>query len=206
MNSRTLRLALLALCVGLASAVAAETYILMPKANSARDLAVQKQAVRAQIAQIKEPVDIDPMVAEILARPLFTSTRMPAAMPGADEEIVEEKHPPELQARLAGITLSPDAREALFQREGEKAIPVKVGGEIDGWRVSSIQLDRVVLISEFGKQVIKPTDAVPIGSGEEEEDVPPPRVAQANAPAVPGHVDPVAKSATPPHRRPPGPK
>jgi hypothetical protein len=203
MTPRNLRLALLALCVGLASAVAAEAYVLMPKASVSPSLAAQRIAVRAQI---EVPADIDPMVAEILARPLFTSTRMPAALPAADEEIVEEKQPPQLQARLAGITLGPDAREALFQREGEQAFPVKIGGEIDGWKVSVIQLDQVVLTSEFGRQVIKPTDASSFGSGEEEEeeDVPPPSVVRANVPPVPGYADAPGKAAVPPHRRPPG--
>jgi hypothetical protein len=204
MTSRNLRLALLALCVGLASAVAAEAYVLMPTASTPSGLVAQKKAVRAQI---EEPADIDPMVAEILARPLFTSTRMPPAIPAADEETVEEQQPPRLQARLAGITLGPDAREALFQRDGEQAIPVRIGGEIDGWKVAAIQLDRVVLTSEFGKQVVKPTDALPLGSGEEEEeDVPPPNLVQANTPPVPGYADLPGKPAVASPRRPPGPK
>src|SRR5689334_21978330 len=150
----TLRLALFALCIGLASAVAAEAYVLIPAANEPAEASAPK-AVRPQI---NVPADIDPMVAEILARPVFTSTRMPAEMPAAaEEELVEPKQPPQLQARLAGISLGPDAREALFQRDsGEMAetIPVKVGGEIDGWKVSAIQLDGVVLTSEFGRQVV----------------------------------------------------
>jgi hypothetical protein len=161
-------------------------------------LVAPKNAARAEIAVLGA---IDPMVAEILARPLFTSSRMPAAMPAAEEEIIEEKQPPELQARLAGITLGPDTREALFQREGEQVIPIKIGGEIDGWKVAAIQLDHVVLTSEFGKRIIKPTDAVPVGSSEGEEDVPLPSVAQANTPPVPGYEDLPGNAPVPPNRR-----
>src|SRR5262249_19184722 len=116
----------------------------------------------------------------ILARPLFTLTRTPPAPAPVASEVVEEKQPPKLQARLAGVTLGPDAREALFQHEGEKPIAVKVGGEIDGWKVSAIQFDQVVLSSEFGNQIVKPQNAPP---GSEDEDVPPPAIRKAVAQA-----------------------
>jgi hypothetical protein len=70
-----------------------------------------------------------------------------------------EDVPPQLHGRLAGVMIRPGVREALFARSGQKAIAVKVGGSIDGWKIAAIEPDRVVLSSAFGMQTIKPTNA-----------------------------------------------
>jgi len=194
MTHRTFRLALFTVCVGLASVVAAEGYVLIPSYSEPSGAAAQRKA--SEIAIIL-PSNIDAMVAEILARPLFSSSRMaaPVAMP-EEEVVVEKKEPPKLLARLTGVTLGPDAREALFQRDGDQAVPLKVGGEIDGWKVSSIQFDQVVLSSEFGTQVVKLTSAPPDPN---DEDVPvvPKRAVPAQAGNAKG-ANPIAIGAAKP--------
>jgi hypothetical protein len=56
----------------------------------------------------------------------------------------------------------PGVREALFARAGQKPIPVKVGGEIDGWTVAAIEFDRVVLATALGSQIVRPTPGAKI--------------------------------------------
>src|SRR5215471_16297576 len=167
MTLPTVRFALLTLCVGLASIVAAEAFVLMPTYAESSKLTDRNASSRNETIAA---LNLDAMVAAILARPLFSSTRLPPAIAAPEEVVVPEKQPPRLQARLTGISLGPNAREALFERDGEKPIPVKVGGEIDGWKVSAIQFDQVVLSSEFGNQIVKPTNAPP---GAEDEEAPP---------------------------------
>jgi hypothetical protein len=67
-----------------------------------------------------------------------------------------------MPGRLAGMSIRPEGREALFEREGQKPIAVKEGQEIDGWTVASIQADHVVLRSSIGEETLKPTNALGI--------------------------------------------
>ena len=105
---------------------------------------------------LRPPANIDAMVAEIVARPLFRSDRQPAAAADADDDDSGDKKTATLQSRLAGISVGP-VREALFERDGEKAVAVREGAEIDGFKVSSIQIDRVVLTSAAGQQTVQLT-------------------------------------------------
>lgn len=93
----------------------------------------------------------DRLVAEILKRPLFTQGRQP---PQPKIVIAE---PPKLQGRLAGVTLRPDIREALFTRPGGRPISVKEGEVIDGWTISRVEAGQVVLTSAFGEKIVTPT-------------------------------------------------
>lgn len=205
MTPRNLRLALFVLCSGLASAVAAEAFVLAPMRTELPGSTTANKQI--QVAIHMAP-DIDSMVAQILARPLFSPSRMPPPTISEEEVVVEKKEPPQLQARLAGVTLGPEAREALFQRPGQKPTPVKVGGTIDGWKVSAIQFDRVVLSSEFGDQVVKLTYAPASAGDDEEEDIPSqrrarPAVVQANAAKAPSAAaQPGAKPNSAPARGP----
>jgi hypothetical protein len=106
--------------------------------------------------------DSDALIGEILERPLFSPSRqaVEAAPPG--EETGQPKEPPKLPRRLAGLSIRPEAREALFERDGEKPVVVKEGQEIDGWVVSLIQPDRVVLNSASDQEIVKPVSAAGI--------------------------------------------
>jgi hypothetical protein len=106
--------------------------------------------------------DIDSMVVAILERPLFSSSRLPY------EERVEiaevetgEEEPQAFQARLMGVAIRPEGREALFEREGSKPVAVKEGGEIDGWTVRAIRNDQVLLLSSRGEEILKLAYAPP---------------------------------------------
>jgi hypothetical protein len=95
------------------------------------------------------------LVGEILKRPLFTPGREPPQVHAPKPE------PPHLEARLAGVSLRPNAKEAMFMRPGGKAVSVMVGQVIDGWTVSDIATDRVVLTCSFGEQIVHPAPGAP---------------------------------------------
>lgn len=139
----------------------------------------------AEAAPASEP-DLDALVRLILARPLFAPGRRPPAPPpvtNADND-KEEVKPPDLEGRLAGTVITPDRREALFAREGERPLAVTEGEAVDGWTVRTIEPDRVVLMSDFGEKIIEPAPGV---RGEGVVPTPPKKTAaaqvkRANAP------------------------
>jgi hypothetical protein len=130
------------------------------------DSAAANEPVRVGPAQAKQAAaplpDSDALIGEILERPLFSPSRQAVETAPPGEETGKPKEPPKLPRRLAGLSIRPEAREALFERDGEKPVVVKEGQEIDGWVVSSIQPDRVVLKSASGQEIVKPASAAGI--------------------------------------------
>ena len=86
--------------------------------------------------------------AAIVERPLFAASRRPS--PPAPEE-PEEPEPDQAEAHawsfiLSGVVISNDQRMALLQRLSDgSTVRLRVGQEIDGWRIEAIEPDRVVL-------------------------------------------------------------
>jgi hypothetical protein len=162
------------------------------------DAAASNKPVRVQPAATTkkkvEPPNIDALVAEILERPLFSPSRQ--AADEAPEEVAEApKEPPKMPGRLEGVTIRPEAREALFERDGQRPIAVKEGQEIDGWTVASIKPDQVLLKSTEGEQIVKPTN----GAG-----IKPPQMQAMNKKPMPKRPNP-ALGAVPGGARPPAP-
>lgn len=104
---------------------------------------------RAQTARV------DAQVKEILDRPLFSSDRSPAPERPSPEELAKLQ-PPVLKSHLTGITVIPGVRLALFVADGNKYLSVKEGEDIDGFKVRAIAPDRVILVSSFGEQIVRP--------------------------------------------------
>jgi hypothetical protein len=104
--------------------------------------------------------DLDANVTEILERPLFNPSRQAASEAPIETDGAAEKEPPKMPGRLAGVAILPEVREALFESDGEKPIAVKEGQQIEGWTVTSIRSDQVVLKSPLGEQIVRPTDGV----------------------------------------------
>jgi hypothetical protein len=114
----------------------------------------------AAAPEMPMPSDIDSMVAAILERPLFASSRAPyeeAVI--AEEDSDEDESTQTLHARLTGVAILPEGREALFERDGSKPVAVKEGRQIDGWTVKTIHADKVVLSNASGEEVLEPTNA-----------------------------------------------
>src|SRR5690348_5221369 len=84
------------------------------------------------------PPPIDPLVAKILARPLFSPDRRPLESPRSTEADLKDK-------RLAGIVIEPNRRFAIFAVTGAKPLTVTEGDNVDGWRVESITADEIAL-------------------------------------------------------------
>lgn len=89
---------------------------------------------------------------EILARPLFTISRRPAAR-NAKAAVAP------LKGRLAGIVVGPEEREALFVEMGKTTpSPLHEGEEIEGWRIEKIELERVTLRAGTVLETVEPAE------------------------------------------------
>jgi hypothetical protein len=84
--------------------------------------------------------------AEIVERPLFSSTRHPAPKAlGAGGSATQTG---DTSLQLVGVVLAKGRRLALVQAEGvPRLLQVEVGGDVQGWKVETIAADRVTLRS-----------------------------------------------------------
>jgi hypothetical protein len=90
-------------------------------------------------------------VAEILARPLFSSTRRPSlhsSGPATDSGLSD--------TRLTGIVTEPGHRFAIFAITGAKPLIVTEGDTVGGWRVDNITPRDVSLSGPEGTRTLQP--------------------------------------------------
>lgn len=137
--------ALVALCGGLAVTVVLEMsggLSLAPEVTAAAP-------VSSQLDWTPDAVDFEPpspdSLDEITARPLFSPSRKPFVVAGDDEPAPVADLPlPAVQ--LIGVLLTEEHRAALMQAEGAVEPGwVREGAEIEGWRVETIEQNRVHL-------------------------------------------------------------
>ena len=134
------------------------------------------------------------LVAAILARPLFSSSRRPpqdvSSGAAADSD---------LDARLTGIVTTPGHRLAIFAVSGDKPLKVAEGDAVSGWRIESITPREVSLSGPGGTKTLQPKldpnlapppGQPPIGQPGGRAPIPPP-VGRPRAP-VPGAAQAVA--------------
>lgn len=91
-------------------------------------------------------------VAEVLARPLFTPGRRPAAQAAAAPPAAVAPLP-----RMTGVIVTPAGRRAIFANGAGKAVVVMEGGRIGAYAVQSIEAGRVTLAGPDGQRVVAPT-------------------------------------------------
>lgn len=97
------------------------------------------------------PAQFNAMVAEILARPLFSATRRPpSAKVGPDQDTSLA------DIRLAGIVTEPGTRFAIFASTSAKPLVVKEGDLVGGWRVETITPLQVSLTGPTGTKTLVP--------------------------------------------------
>ena len=152
------------------------------------------------------------LVATILARPLFSSTRRPpenaSAGPAADGDLAD--------ARLTGIVTEPGRRIAIFAVSGGKPLKVAEGDEVSGWRIDSITPREISLTGPSGTKtlqpkldpnlvvpqapVVNPAGRLPIPAAQGR--APAPAGGQPNA-TVPVNVPGISRLPRPPRPRPP---
>lgn len=91
-------------------------------------------------------------ISEILERPLFNEDRRPIEI---TEPVVSTKKTPAndtLDYKLVGVALLPENTQALLQTKKREIERVKLGERIDGWELTSVEADSVVLV-KAGKEV-----------------------------------------------------
>ena len=157
--------------------------VFLGKGTDAAPVSVSPAAVAAKPIsgkqQESQPVEsLDAIVTEILERPLFSPSRQGVDKSSSNDVAQEPPPPPppQLPQRLAGMSIRPEGRQALFENQGEKPIAVNEGQQIAGWTVASIQPDRVVLRSAAGEQIMKPANSTrptPVLSAQNRKPAPP---------------------------------
>ena len=133
---------LLLVCLGLAGVIAVEVStpsLAVPEVGSQPAI-----PIRSKSAAIDGPAPyaLPPLqsFASITDRPLFSQTRRPSPQ-GTDDSLG-----PWSSLVLAGIIISPTSREALILHgKPQTVVHVEEGQNVDGWLITSILPDRVVL-------------------------------------------------------------
>ena len=90
-------------------------------------------------------------VATILARPLFSPTRRPAAV----KTVADDTTPAGLP-RLSGVLVGPFGRSAIFAGANGKPLVVNEGGHVNAWVVRSIDADAVKVAGSGGVRLLHP--------------------------------------------------
>ena len=134
---------LLLLCCGLSGAI----YVGLPEPISPASIAAPAALPSPPPLDAGPAFSMPPLsaYAEVVARPLFSSTRRPSAIAALDEKPAD--------FTLVGIVISPRERHALFSH----GIPAQLehvveGQSVDGWTVTSIEPGRV-LLAQGGREI-----------------------------------------------------
>lgn len=109
---------------------------------------------RPHVAVAAAPAEAAPdhtreWIAAILARPVFSPDRRPAAMAAAAGVRLPEGLP-----RLSGVLVGPFGRSAIFAVEGRKPLVVDEGARIDVWTVRTIDADAVEVVGPGGARTL----------------------------------------------------
>lgn len=93
------------------------------------------------------PAVIQDWTRTVLARPLFSPSRRPAATATAGPQ----------QPRLAGIVMGPSGRRAIFAGDGDaRGIVAGVGQQAGAWQVQAIDANAVQVIGPEGRRTLVP--------------------------------------------------
>jgi hypothetical protein len=94
---------------------------------------------------------VDELLATVLARPLFSSTRRPpqSAANGPSNADLGD-------TRLTGIVTEPGLHLAIFAVNGAKPLRLTEGEDVSGWRIESITPREVSLSGPGGTKTLEP--------------------------------------------------
>jgi general secretion pathway protein N len=133
----------------------------------------------AAVAVRRQPgTHVEELLATVLSRPLFSSTRRPpqsAANDGPSSADLGD-------TRLTGIITEPGRHLAIFAVNGAKPLRLTEGEAVSGWRIESITPREVSLSGPGGTKTLEPKVD--------------PNLSQASAPA-PTSVNPAARPPVP---------
>lgn len=112
-----------------------------------------RAAVAAAAVPAVAPDRTNEWVNAILARPLFSRDRRPAAGGTASATAVSSL------PRLSGVLVGPFGRRAIFAADGSKPMVVGEGAQVSDWTVRVIEAGAVRLVGPGGEQVLHPSFA-----------------------------------------------
>jgi len=106
----------------------------------------------AAVAVHRQPsTHLDELLATVLSRPLFSSTRRPpqsAVNDGPSADLGD--------TRLTGIVTEPGRHLAIFAVNGAKPLKLSEGEAVSGWRIESITPREVSLSGPGGTKTLEP--------------------------------------------------
>ena len=163
---------------------------------------VSRRADTTSAAHRQPSTRIDELLAMVLARPLFNSTRRPPQSAGNDSVVSSDL----ADTRLTGIVTEPGHHVAIFAVNGAKPLRLTEGEAVSGWRIESITPREVSLSGPGGTKTLEPKldpnlvqPSAPTPPPNPAARVPPQPAPVANVPPRPG----VPPGVRPPPVRPP---
>ena len=163
---------LLLICGGLVAAIYLELGNRTPLARLNPDADTGGASVVAFVPPAGFSLPPRSKFSEFIERPLFLSERRPFIYP-LDVEVAVPSKP--LQLLLTGVIISSEERAALMERPGRPdVLRVTEGEVIDGWKVSSISPNQVVLHNGEVEEILALRDGVKLrklraGSGQQND-------------------------------------
>jgi hypothetical protein len=148
------RLVLILLLVGcaLAAAIITAEVARTPDRDEPVSVASPSPEAAPPSTRPEPPGRYNELLAAILARPLFSTTRRPPPK-GGDNETADSEF---TDTRLTGIVIAPGHRIAIFAPIGAKALIVSEGESVSGWRVERINPQEVSLSGPGGTRTLQP--------------------------------------------------
>jgi hypothetical protein len=153
---RGLTLLLTVLCVGLAMVIWRETGGAEMGSVPSSAIAQAMPPAAAKPSAAKGAPALPPIsaYAEVTERPLFSPSRQPAPPEAAQEDLGNSS-----AFTLLGIVISEGERMALIEHGKPGVIArLKEGQAVEGWRVQTIEADRVILEHGGTQQPLKLKD------------------------------------------------
>jgi general secretion pathway protein N len=121
-------------------------------ANTAAPNEVSKRADTTSAVPRQPSSRLDELLAVVLARPLFSSTRRPPQSAANDSVTSSDL----ADVRLTGIVTEPGRQVAIFAVNGAKPLRLSEGEAVSGWRIESITPREVSLSGPGGTKTLEP--------------------------------------------------
>lgn len=158
---------LIGLCALVTLIVAAEWVVVRIGVNKSR--ALMERPVKSNYAfdsmeRVEFSLPPEEIFEEIIERPLMIRGRRPV-----DETTVVPEAPvvaakTDLKMKLMGVIMTPAGMTALLQDSSGKYKRVKLNGQLEGWEVTELKADKVVLTQGNNRQELmlrKPKPKIP---------------------------------------------
>src|SRR5215469_877188 len=130
--------------------------VLLELKSTATDTAAPSSVTRrvdTPFAVRRQPSSrLDDLLAQALARPLFSSTRRPPQAAANDSVVSSDL----ADTRLTGIVTEPGHHVAIFAVNGAKPLRLTEGEAVSGWRIESITPREVSLSGPGGTKTLEP--------------------------------------------------